>query len=64
MRLDVRPRQESSHFFSVKVTWPSIQSMPVRIHDARRLANLAGNRPQLLVRNSTHIGLNVQQLVR
>ena len=41
----------------------SIQSMPVRIHDAPRLANLAGDQRQLLVRNPTHIDRNVQQIV-
>jgi hypothetical protein len=41
----------------------SIQSMPVRIHDAWRLANLAGDQRELLVRNPAHINRNVQQIV-
>jgi hypothetical protein len=42
----------------------SIQSMPIRIDDAGRLADLADDESQLLVGNPTHVDLNVQYIVR
>ncbi len=41
----------------------SVQSMPVRIHDAGRLADLAGDQRQLLVRHPTHINRDVQPVI-
>jgi hypothetical protein len=39
-----------------------VQSMPVRIHDAWRLAHLTGDQRELLIGNPTHIDGNVQQI--
>ena len=38
--------------------------MPVSVHDAGRLANLAGDQRRMLVGNPTHIHLDVQEIVR
>lgn len=48
---------------ATRVPSSSIQPMPVRIHDAWRLANLAGDQRHLLVGNSTHVNRDVQQIV-
>jgi hypothetical protein len=37
--------------------------MPIRIHDAWRLANLAGDLRELLVRNPTYVDRDMQQIV-
>jgi hypothetical protein len=42
----------------------SIQSVPIGIHDARRLPNLAGDQRQLVIRKPTHVDLDVKQIVR
>jgi hypothetical protein len=40
-----------------------LESMPVRVHDTRRLTNLRRDQPQLLLAKSEHIHLNVKCIV-
>ena len=46
------------------VAVPSIQSIPVRVHDGRRLADLSNDEHQLFIGNPTYVDLDVQQIVR
>jgi hypothetical protein len=42
----------------------SIQSMPIGVHDAGRLTNLADDKRQLLIGKSEHVDRNVKNMVR
>jgi len=40
-----------------------LESMPVRVHDTRRLTNFCSDQPQLFLGKSEHIYLNVKCIV-
>lgn len=41
----------------------ALESMPVRVDDARRLANFCGDEPQLLFRKPEDVHLNVKSII-
>jgi hypothetical protein len=51
-------------FFRFPTVVGSVQSMPIRVQDARRLANLLGDQRKLLISDPTHIDRDVKQIVR